>query len=364
MKEIRISAWPSWGEKVVVGFVGGALIAVQAPVARAQSAADKAPASATTPMAGVSNADLAAAKKDYAAGEKKFKASDFAGALADFSQANDIKSTPHAERYIGLCEDALGHYSAASDWYDRFLAHVPDKMAAQGDEIRKRQTEIRAMPGKVHVESNPPGADVAIDDKLQPGPTPFDVELPAGNHTIGFRQAGRLPAEKVVTVAFASSQTVSVDLAAEPPPAPPPAVVSPELVASLPSVPPPSEPRSAVPAYVTGVLAIAAAGVGTAFGIVALNDKADFDRNPTTHTADNGDTHSLIADMSFGVAITLGVTSIVLFATKDEVAPVAGAGSSRAVATRVPDAKKHAVSWTATPFVGAHSGGAGLVVRF
>jgi hypothetical protein len=361
LKEIRIPAWPSWGEKVVAGFVGGALIMIQAPEARAQSAADKA---APPAAAAVSNADLAAAKRDYAAGEKKFKAGDFAGALADFREANDIKSTPHAERYIGLCEDALGHYSVAADWYDRFLAHVPDKMAAQGDEIRKRQAEIRVMPGKVHVDSNPPGADVAIDDKLQPGPTPFDVELAAGEHRIGFRQAGRLPAEKTVNVAFASSQAVSVDLAVEPPPAPQPPVIAPEPAASPPSVPPPSEPRSAVPAYVTGALAIAAAGVGTAFGIVALNDKADFDRNPTTHTADNGDTHSLVADMSFGIAITLGVTSIVLFATKDEAAPVARTGSSKAVAIRRPDAKKAAVSWTAAPFVGAHSGGAGFVVRF
>ena len=77
-----------------------------------------------------------------------------------------------------------------------------------------------------------------------------------------------------------------------------------------------------VPAFVTGGLAVAAAGVGTVFGIIALSNKSDFDKNPTTQTADDGDTHALIADMAFGVALTFGVTSAVLFLTKDESADV------------------------------------------
>ena len=50
----------------------------------------------------------------------------------------------------------------AADWYDKFLAHVPEKMATQGDEIRKRAAEIKALPGKVHLESTPPGASVTV----------------------------------------------------------------------------------------------------------------------------------------------------------------------------------------------------------
>lgn len=304
----------------------GALVALQAPDALAQGAAPGARAPKPAPAA-PAVAGKGEAKKHFASGQDKYKKGDYAGALADFQAANDIKATPQAERYIGLCEDNLGHLQSAVGWYKKFLAHVPDKMVAQGDEIKKRVAEITALPGKVHVESNPAGAAVSVDGKPQPNPTPTDVELPPGAHTLKLAAEGRKPKEQPIDVAFASTQTVTADLeaaaaaplappgpvaaAAPPPPAPPP---------------PPREARSMMPAYVTGGLAVAAAGVGTVFGIIALGDKSTFDKNPTTQKADDGDTHALIADMAFGVALTFGVTSAVLFLTKDE-APAAAASN-------------------------------------
>ena len=117
-----------------------------------------------------------------------------------------------------------------------------------------------------------------------------------------------------------------------------------------------------MPAIVTGALAVAAAGVGTVFGVIALGNKSDFDRNPTTQTADDGDTHALIADMAFGVAVTFGVTSAVLFLTKDESTT---AQSRRVTHTTTASAeKKKAVTFTPVPIVGPHTGGAGLLLRF
>jgi hypothetical protein len=340
---------------ILAGLVAGALALAQAPSAWGQ---DKPPP--PTPKA-----DLAAAKKHYGEGEKKFKAADYAGAEVEFKAANDIKAAPQTERYIGMSEDALGHFQVAADWYDKFLAHVPDKMSAQGDEIRKRDSEIKALPGKVHIDSNPPGANVVVDDKPQTGPTPLEVELAPGPHTIKLTEPGRLPTQKAIDVAFASRQTVSADLDLEPPPPPPPpppvAVVPPSPPPALP--PPPPEPPSKVPAYVTGGLAIVAAGVGTVFGVMALNDKSQFDKNPTTQTADNGDTHALIADMSFGVALTFGVTSAVLFLTRDE-PPANETAPKTGMAKAEADAKRNRVTLSPTPVVGPHSGGAGFTVRF
>ncbi|MGH7437956.1 MAG: PEGA domain-containing protein, partial [Polyangiaceae bacterium] len=169
--------------------------------------------------------DLAAAKKHFGEGDKKFKAGDFAGALTEFKAANDIKAAPQAERYIGMCEDSLGHYSAAVEWYEKFLAHVPEKMKDQGDEIKKREGEIKALPGKVHFDSVPPGADVTVDGKPQASPTPLDAELPAGIHKVVFTAKGHVMTSKAVDVEFASTQTISATLEAEaaPPPPPPPA---------------------------------------------------------------------------------------------------------------------------------------------
>jgi hypothetical protein len=285
----------------------------------------------------------------------------------EFKAANDIKAAPQTERYIGLCEDALGHFQVAVEWYDRFLAHVPDRMAEQGDQIRKRDAEIKALPGKVHVDSNPPGASVKVDGRPQVAPTPMDVELPPGPHTIRLSEPGRPPTEKQIDVAFASRQTVSADLDLEPPPpptTPPPVAVAPPPPPPSPPPPPPQEPRSKVPAYVTGGLAIVAAGVGTAFGIAALSDKSQFDKNPTTQTADNGDTHALICDMSFGVALTFGVTSAVLFLTRDEPPAASSAKPLTREAKAEADAKRNRPTLVPTPIVLPHSGGAGLTLRF
>jgi len=341
------------GTTIVAGIMAGALTLTQTPMAWAQP---------KPPTKG----ELAAAKKHYGEGDKKFKAGDYAGAEAEFKLANDVKSTPQAERYIGMCEDQQGHFVAAVDWYDRFLAHVPDKMAAQGDEIRKREGVIKALPGKVHVASNPPGANVTVDGKPESAPTPMDVELPPGSHTIKLTEPGRLPTEKTVDVAFASQSAVTADLDLEPPPPPPPpppVAVAPPPPPPPPPAPPP-EPRSKVPAYVTGALAIVGAGVGTAFGIMALSDKSDFDKNPTTQTADNGDSHALICDMAFGVALTFGVTSAVLFLTRDEPPSPAVSSASHKASTAKADAKRNRVTITPTPVVGPHSGGAGVLLRF
>jgi len=352
---------------IILAGAAASLCASPASAANPPGGAQGAPGTQGAAAAGA-KPDLAAAKRHYSDGERKFKAGDYAGAVVDFKAANEIKATPQAERYIGLCEESLGHPQEAASWYDKFLEHVPEKMATQGDEIRKRDADIKALPGKVHIESTPPGATVTIDGKALASPTPTDTELLPGSHTIRLSEQGRLPTEKTIDVTFASTQTVTAELDAEPPPAPPPEPVAAAPVAPPPAPPPPPpEPRSKVPAYVTGGLAIAAAGVGTVFGVLALNDKSDFDKNPTTQTADNGDTHALIADMAFGVALTFGVTSAVLFFAKDE--PAAAGGSAKADApapSHDRDARRETtgIRVTPTPWIGPRSGGAGLAVRF
>jgi hypothetical protein len=333
-----------------MGVLACALVATQAPAV----------AHAAGPGAGAGNsaADKAAAKKHYGSGKDKYDKHDYVGAETEFKAANDIKSTPQAERYIGLCEDGQGHFKDAADWYDKFLSHVPDSMGTEGDEIKKRDGEIKALPGKVHIDSTPPGATVAVDGKPLPSPTPTDADLTPGPHTLKLTADGRLPMEKPIDVAFASTQTVTAELVAAPPPAapvtpPPPVETAPPV--TPPPAPVPAEPRSMVPAYVTGGLAIVAAGVGTVFGIIALGDKSDFDNNPTSQKADDGDTHALIADMAFGVALTFGVTSAVLFLTKDEPAATSSAHVKK---------KTNAMTVTPIPVVGPHSGGAGFALRF
>jgi hypothetical protein len=301
----------------------------------------------------------------YKSGEAKFKAGDYAGALVDFQAVDSLKPTPQAARYIGLSQDKLGHYQEAVAAYERFLGNVPPKLTKEGDEIHKRLDEIKAMPGKVHIETAPAGATVAIDGKPQGQPSPLDVDLPAGRHSLHVSAEGREAQDRDLDVAYASRTDVSLQLA----PAAAPAPSSPPIVAEAPPPPPttpappppPPEAHSRLPAYITGGLAIVGAGIGTVFGVMALNDQSNFNKTPTSATADTGENHALICDMAFGVAITLGVTSAVLFLTNDE-APPKAAGQSRPVKIAAP--KKNAVTITPSPIVTPHGAGAGALLRF
>jgi hypothetical protein len=336
---------------LAVLLIGAAGLA--APAAFAQKPDAKPAAKADVKPA--ADKDKGDPRKLYASGEDKFKKQDYEGALADFTAADAIKAAPQAARYIGLCHDNLKHYKEAVAAYERFLADVPPKMKDQGEEIKKRVEAIKAMPGKVHLESTPAGATVVVDDKPQDKPTPTDLELAPGKHKIKLSADKYEPGEKEVDVEYASKQDVKVELTAkpEPPPPPPPPPVA--ETKPPPPPPPPPEPRSKLPAYITGGIAVVAAGLGTGFGIAALSDKSDFDKNPTTEKADSSENKALIADMAFGVAITFGVTSAVLFLSDDAPEP---AKSTKA------KPKPTVTKIVPTPIITPHGGGAGASFRF
>ncbi len=359
--------------------------AAQTPAASGQPAAK--PADATKPAAPAKPADAtkpavpvkpenatkpapakpADAKALFTSGEKKFKAGDFAGALADFEASNAAKPAPETQRYIALSHDNLQHFTDAVTAYEKLVSDNPPKMKEQVEEAKKRVEAIKAMPGKVHVETTPPGAFVTVDAAQNPDakpnaqPTPVDVELPAGKHSLRITAEGFEPADREVEVAYASKQDVKVELVKkEPPPPPPPPPVVAETPKPAPPPPPPPEPRSKVPAYVTGAVAIVAAGVGTGFGIKALSQSSDFDKEPTAKKADDGENNALVADMMFGVAITFGVTSAVLFLSSDTPANA----KAKAPTTTATAPKKKSVTVTPTPYVTPNGGGAGALVRF
>ncbi len=307
-----------------------------------------------------------------ASGDKKFKANDFAGALADCEASSTAKASPEADRCIGQSHDNLGHFPEAVTAYERFLANLPASMKTQGEETKKRVEAIKAMPGKVHVETTPPGAQITVDAAAKPSeaptpaphpnPTPTDLDLAPGHHTLKIVAEGYVAVDKEIDVAYGSKQEVRLELVRnEPPPPPPPPVAEVPVPAPTPPPPPPPEPRSKIPAYVTGAVAIVAAGVGTGFGIKALGQSSDFKDSPTTKRADDGENNALVADMMFGIAITFGVTSAVLFLSGNDAPPAAAAKNAKPV---VAARKTPKVTITPTPYVTPSGGGAGALLRF
>jgi hypothetical protein len=120
-----------------------------------------------------------------------------------------------------------------------------------------------------------------------------------------------------------------------------------------------------VPAYVTLGLAGAGVIVGTAFGVLALQSKSTFNKpldangnGPTTGNADTTDRNALISDMSFAVALTFGVTGLVLLLSNDSSSEPAKTGALH------PRTKKSPVRGFVTPYAGPNGGGALGVLRF
>jgi tetratricopeptide (TPR) repeat protein len=291
-------------------------------------------------------------------GETKLQAGDFTGALADFQTADAAQPTPELARDIAVCQDKLGHYAEAAAAYERFLAAPPAKLTGEVGSTVKRLEEIKAMPGGVHLVTVPPGATVTVDGEIQSASAPSDLALKPGKHLLHVTAQGYESLEREVDVRFASQQDVTMGLTAAPPappppppPAPPPPPSPPPVMLPPPSPPPPAVSRSTVALWSAGI-AVVGAGAGTVFGILALTNKNDYDSHPTYSNSDNGNNFAAYADGAFALAAAAGITSLVLYLTRDTTTDASGG------------AKKPAATLSPTPVLLPHGGGAGAVLRF
>ncbi|HYP76466.1 MAG TPA: hypothetical protein VER12_10940 [Polyangiaceae bacterium] len=141
----------------------------------------------------------------------------------------------------------------------------------------------------------PPGAELRLTvDGVVVANTLVDSELPAdpGDHLVEASAPGCLKATARVSLASADKKTVTLKLEADPnAPATAPlnsgpeakpvlaAQAAPAVAASAPSAPPqaPRKAPSRAPAYVSWGVGLVGVGVGTAFGIMAMNAKHDLD---------------------------------------------------------------------------------------
>lgn len=256
-----------------------------------------------------------AARKAYGEGEKAFNAGKYEDAYAGFSKAYGLIPTPHAEYWIAATLDKQGKDKEALEAYEKFLGN-PGAAKVGDDKVadaKKRVEELKSkMTGEVSLSTVPPGATVTVDGAAQMGETPMIVRLKPGSHKVVISAPGYQPKEMDIEVKAGEKLDQNVELVMDDSAAAPPPAAPPEPVAPPPQEPPKEEPRSKVPAYVTLGIAGASAVVGTIFGIQALSAKSDFNDKPTSDAADDVERNALIADMAFGVAITLGVTGVVL----------------------------------------------------
>lgn len=331
-----IAYFPRLGVTVLGGslllgaaYAGDAHAAPKAPKTSGPVAGDPTGGDATP--AGPDAKTKKSAREEYSAGEKAYKAADYTTAYTHFKKAYELIPNIHAQYWMAMSQS---YGSDPTGAYDALVAifEAPDK-AKLGDEkldaANARLEELKKSPASLNVTSTPSGATVSIDGTAKPGETPATLSVTAGAHHISVMKPGYEVFETDVTARPGQKLDQTVELkpksadsvlgpagaaagAAAPAAAPKP---EPAPAPAAPPPPPPKEAHSKVPAYITLGVGVVGAGIGTVFGIQALSAKSDFDKNPTNDTADKAERDALIADMSFGVALTLGITGIVLLTT-------------------------------------------------
>jgi hypothetical protein len=297
-----------------------------------------------------------AARKAYGEGEKAYAAGDFSAAYTGYAKANELIPSAHAAYWAAKSLDQGGRSEEAIQGYEALLAD-PGSSKIGEDKVADAHTRLEtlkaAQVGEVTVSTAAAGALLLVDGAPHPGPFPAVLKLSPGPHKLTLTAEGFDAKEVDLQVTAGTKVEQNVELAphAAPPPPPPPV---PE-VAPAPPPPPPPEKHSKVPAYVTLGIATGGAIVGTIFGVKALQAKSDYDSTPTTKHADDTERNALIADMAFGVAVTLGVTGIVLLTSSDD-APEA----PKAAKLHLPPKG----TFNVVPYIGRESGGAAARLTF
>ena len=320
------------------------------PDAKAAAKPDK-DACATEPKKNLADAKKKdEAKKAYKAGEGKFDKADYEGALVCYRLAESYIPGANPKYKIAASLDKLGKVAEAVAGYDAFLAAMAnppeDKYKEKIADAKTRGDALKATPSKVKLTIGPaglPNQKIALDGMPQTG---TELTVPPGKHTITVSADGYDALTQPIEIGYAETRDVNVTLNKTPEPvataiptatATAVAVATQTATATATAPVGPPEQRSNVPAYVTLGLAGAGAIVGGIFGGMALASKGDFDKlaepggGGTTKTltdkADETDRNALIADMSFAVALTFGVTGAVLLLSDSSPAAPAKTGA-------------------------------------
>lgn len=264
---------------------------------------------------GVNAALRERARTAYAAGKSAYAAADHSAAAAHFALADSLIPAVQAKFWRAMSLDQLGNVPDAYDAFAAVLgAEDRAKLGAENQSTAEaRHAALAATPADVAIATTPAGARVRVSGVEVGAATPTRVRLAAGRHRIEVSLTGYESQSVELQVRPGAKLTKSLTLT--PVASPSTSLTAPAAGAA--AAPMPTAERSRVPGYVTLGIAGASAVVGTIFGLRALSDKSDFDDAPTTSRADDVERNALIADMAFGVTLTLGITGLVLLLADD-----------------------------------------------
>lgn len=214
------------------------------------------------------------ARTHVARGYELFDEGDFRLALVEFERAYAIAPSYKILFNLGQVHLELGQYARAHAALTRYLAEggaeiAPDRRASVEKDLASLQKRIATLS----VQSEPPGAQVTIDDRPLGNAPIVRAVVDAGELRVRVASAGFASETRIVKLAGGDDVTASFALQPEQPlvvTAPAPAPIEPAREGL---------PTPAVVGFVaTGVLTVGAIGAG----IAALSASARFDEMKRT----------------------------------------------------------------------------------
>jgi hypothetical protein len=264
---------------------------------------------AAAPDAG-KNAQRLKARALFAEGQKALDAGDVQAAKDAFGRAYDTLPNAAVLLKIAECKHRLSDEHGAVEALERYLSErpdAPDRAAVDG-----QIADLKKTPGIVAVESTPRGASILVDGTDTSLVTPSEVRVPPGEHVVSARLPRYVTAQQKVLVDYASHAELTLTLDVQT------AASSGSGAADGAAYPDDSKRaghRLTAGFWVAAGGTVAAASVMTAFGVIALDEHARYQKKPTRALYDDGRRDALIADVALGVTAASAITAAVLFFT-------------------------------------------------
>lgn len=242
---------------------------------------------------------------------------DYRAALVEFKRAYAIAPNVAVLYNIGETQYQLQDYAGALTTFTGYLGESGPNEAHRA-EVQGTIEVLRTRVGHLTITTDPPGADVAIDEQSV-GKTPLEgrVLVGVGRRKVSATMTGRIAATRFVDVAAADNIAVKLSLPAAT------TEVPPELSTLPPPSVAPSHSNAGMTLRVVGFTStgLLAAGAGV-FGVLALDESSELRKSrnsyPVTsdllrHEAQLTSTYSILADSLTAAAVVVG--GITVFST-------------------------------------------------
>lgn len=144
------------------------------------------------------------AKQAFLEGAAAFERGQLRAALKHYTRSLALVENPRTLFNIAVCEQELRMFEAAYRDFNAFLRKAQERDADLVAEAQRRLREIAGQlaPGRITIQTRPPGAQVFVDDeRVARGSAPLTVPLRPGRHRVRAVQRGMLPVEREIEVA-------------------------------------------------------------------------------------------------------------------------------------------------------------------